>query len=152
MTKKQSAGLLLFRRNSGATEVFIVHPGGPFWKNKDAGSWSIPKGETGGDEDLLSAAIREFHEETGKNISGEFISLHPVKQKSGKIIHAFAIEHDLDASAIVSNAFEIEWPPKSGRMQHFPEIDKGDWFTLDEARKKINQAQVAFIDELEEKI
>ncbi|HVZ96353.1 MAG TPA: NUDIX domain-containing protein [Chitinophagaceae bacterium] len=152
MTKKHSAGLLAFKKNSGKTEVFLVHPGGPFWKNKDEGAWSIPKGEIEENEDILKAAIREFEEETGSPVSGEFILLRPVKQKSGKIIHAWAAEHDMDATKIVSNTFEMEWPPKSGKRQSFPEIDKGGWFSIAEARKKINGAQVEFLDELERKI
>jgi predicted NUDIX family NTP pyrophosphohydrolase len=145
---KQSAGILVFRRHT-RKEVFLVHPGGPFWMNKDLGSWSIPKGEINEKEDPLAAAIREFEEETGKKLSGQFIPLLPVKQKAGKIISAWMIEDDLDEEQIVSNHFTIEWPPKSGKMKSFPEIDKAAWFSLDEAKQKINPGQMAFIEAVE---
>lgn len=145
---KQSAGLLLYRRNKKKLEVLLVHPGGPFWKNKDAGAWSIPKGEFDGDEQALDAAKREFEEETGFCCSGEFLELSPVKMKSGKSIYAWALDKDIDAAAIKSNTFEMEWPPKSGKQQSFPEIDKAKWFSPAEAKQKINAAQSAFIDEL----
>ncbi len=151
MIKKQSAGLLLYRKNKNALEVFLVHPGGPFWKNKDEGSWSIPKGEFKEDEEPLRAAIREFSEETGKAISGRFLKLKPIAQKSGKRVFAWAIEKNIDAINIVSNHFEIEWPPRSGKFQNFPEVDKGAWFLMGEAKKKINIAQVSLLKELEEK-
>ncbi len=145
---KQSAGLLLYRQKKNLLEVFLVHPGGPFWAKKDLGSWSIPKGEFQQDEDPLLAAQREFHEETGFTISGEFKSLSSIKQKSGKIVYAWAIEGDIDQTKIKSNTFEMEWPPKSGKMKEFPEIDKADWFALAVAMEKINQGQVAFLDRL----
>lgn len=151
MTKKQSAGLLLYRRHKKSLEVFLVHPGGPFWKNKDEGSWSIPKGEFDENEDPLKAAIREFLEETGKSISGKFLKLNPVKQKSGKTVFAWAVEKNIDASNIVSNTFEMIWPPQSGKLQKFPEIDKASWFLINEAKKKINIAQAALLAELENK-
>lgn len=151
MTKKQSAGLLLYRRNKNVLEVFLVHPGGPFWENKDEGAWSIPKGEFEEDEDPLQAAIREFSEETGKVVSGKFLKLNPVKQKSGKNVLAWALETNIDATHIESNNFKIEWPPHSGKFQNFPEVDKGQWFLIDEAKKKINAAQVSLLTELEEK-
>ena len=152
MTSKQSAGILLFRENKAGLEVFLVHPGGPFWKNKDEGVWSIPKGELNEHEESLPAAIREFFEETGVLLSGEFIPLNPVRLKSGKKVFAWALEKDIDAENILSNNFEIEWPPKSGKMQSFPEVDRGEWFTVAQAKKKINDMQVAFINELENKI
>ena len=149
---KTSAGLLLYRFQNKELQVFLVHPGGPFYKNKDAGAWSIPKGEPGKDEDLLQAAKREFEEETGFNVSGKFIELTPIKQKSGKQVHVWALEKDVDAEKIKSNLFEIEWPPKSGKKQQFPEIDKAAWFSIKEAKEKINPAQVLLIDQLISKI
>ncbi|TSJ39765.1 NUDIX domain-containing protein [Mucilaginibacter corticis] len=145
----QSAGILLYRNNNARLEVFLVHPGGPFFKNKDEGAWSIPKGEFLDDEDPLLAARREFLEETGqKLVSDKFIALSPIRQKSGKTVVAWAVEGDIDPVAIVSNLFEIEWPPKSGKQASFPEVDRGGWFSFDEAKIKINPAQVALIDEL----
>jgi len=152
MIKKQSAGLLLYRKFKNSLEVFLVHPGGPFWKNKDDGSWSIPKGEFEENESPLQAAMREFLEETGKSVSGQFLKLNSIKQKSGKTVFAWAVEKNLDASDIISNTFEIEWPPRSGKVQKFPEIDKASWFSIDEAKTKINAAQVALLTELEVKI
>jgi predicted NUDIX family NTP pyrophosphohydrolase len=145
---KHSAGILLFRRTNVYPEVFLVHPGGPFWINKDKGAWSVPKGEFTGEEDPLAAAIREFKEETGLSVSGDFIELTPVKQKGSKIVHVFALEHDPDTSQLTSNTFTIEWPPKSGRMQQFPEVEKYAWFDLVTAREKINEAQGISLDEL----
>jgi len=150
MTKK-SAGILLYRFLQKKLQVMLVHPGGPFWKNKDEGAWSIPKGEFT-DEDPVMAARREFTEETGIEISGNFLELSAVKQKSGKLIFGFALEHDIDTSKIKSNSFEIEWPPKSGKKTSFPEIDRAAWFTPDEAKEKINPAQAAFVDELIQKL
>ncbi len=148
----QSAGILLYRNNGSQLEVFIVHPGGPFFKNKDAGAWSIPKGEFLPNEDLLLAAKREFEEETGQPITGDnFIKLSTVKLKSGKTVHAWAVEADIDAEKIVSNTFEMEWPPKSGKQASFAEIDRGGWFGVEDARKKLNPAQVALVDELVQK-
>jgi predicted NUDIX family NTP pyrophosphohydrolase len=146
---KQSAGVLLYRFRQAAPEVFLVHPGGPFWAKKDAGAWSIPKGEAAPGEDLLTRAQREFAEETGFAASGEFRPLAPVKQSGGKIVHAWAVEGDCDAAAIKSNSFDLEWPPRSGRVQAFPEIDRAQWFGLAAAREKINPAQRGLIDELE---
>jgi len=151
MTKKQSAGLLLYRRNKINLEVFLVHPGGPFWKNKDDGAWSIPKGEFAETEEPLQAAIREFSEETGKAVSGRFMKLKSVVQKSGKTVLAWAVEKNIDATHIVSNNFEMEWPPRSGKFQNFPEVDKGEWFLINEAKKKVNAVQVSLLTELEEK-
>lgn len=146
---KQSAGLLLYRNTNEAIEVFLVHPGGPFFAKKDESSWSIPKGEFNDDEDALTAAKREFEEETGKPIDGSFIKLQPIRQKSGKMVHAWAVESDLDHTNIVSNTFEIEWPPRSGKRKTFPEIDRAGWFTLHEAKEKLIPAQVKLLEELE---
>lgn len=146
---KISAGILVFRRNP-LKQVLLVHPGGPFWKNKDAGAWSIPKGEINVNEDMLSAAKREFEEETGIPITGIFKKLPSARQKAGKIIEAWMVETDLDSSKIVSNSFTIEWPPRSGKMVSFPEIDRAEWFTLDEAREKINPGQLTFIEAIEQ--
>lgn len=149
---KQSAGILLYRLIDNLPEIFLIHPGGPFWKNKDEGVWSIPKGEVADDEKALDAAIREFEEETGTKLSGEFIALTPVKQKSGKMVYAWALEGDTDASKIICNTFTMEWPPKSGKFQSFPEADKAEWFFINEAKQKINPSQAALIDELIQKI
>jgi predicted NUDIX family NTP pyrophosphohydrolase len=148
MVGKNSAGLLLYRIRETAIEVLLVHPGGPYWKNKDEGAWSIPKGEFLPEEDSLAAARREFFEETGVAIEGELRALKPVRQPGGKIVHAWAVEADLDPATIVSNTFEIEWPPRSGRLQSFPEIDRGGWFSLPEARRKILRGQVPLLEEL----
>jgi predicted NUDIX family NTP pyrophosphohydrolase len=145
---KQSAGILLYRKNKKQWEVLLVHPGGPFFKNKDDGAWSVPKGEFTDDENALDAAIREFEEETGFSCNGDFIALAPVKLKSGKTVYAWALEKDIDAAIIKSNDFEMEWPPKSGKRQRFPEVDRAAWFSPAEAKQKINASQVAFIDEL----
>jgi predicted NUDIX family NTP pyrophosphohydrolase len=145
----QSAGILLYRNNGNKLEFFIVHPGGPFFKNKDAGAWSIPKGEFLPDEAPLVAAKREFLEETGQPVKGEnFIKLSPIKLKSGKTVNAWAVEGDIDVEKVVSNTFEMEWPPKSGKRSSFAEIDRGGWFGIDEAKLKLNPAQVALIEEL----
>ena len=145
---KQSAGLLPFRRREGRLEVFLVHPGGPFWKNKDEGAWSIAKGEFDASENALAAARREFAEETGFTAEGAFIALKPVRQKSGKWIHAFAVEADFDTGRIISNTFALEWPPKSGRVMDVPEIDRAAWFGLAAARVKIIAAQRPLLGEL----
>jgi predicted NUDIX family NTP pyrophosphohydrolase len=150
--KKHSAGLLIYRRREARLEVFLVHPGGPFWQNKDAGAWSIPKGEYGPEDDPLAAARREFTEETGFQVEGDFIQLSPVIQTGGKVVHAWAVEGDLDPETIKSNTFTLEWPPKSGRRQEFPEVDRAGWFGVEEAKAKINQAQVGMITELEGKL
>jgi predicted NUDIX family NTP pyrophosphohydrolase len=150
-TSKTSAGILLYRRNR-IIEVLLAHPGGPFWKNKDLGAWSIPKGEIDENEDPLNAAKREFEEETGKKLNGKFVELTPVIQKNGKKVIAWAVEQDIDVRSIKSNLIEIEWPPKSGKKQSIPEIDKVEWFTLSEAKEKIIAAQAGFIEELISKI
>ena len=129
-------------------QVFLVHPGGPFFTKKDEGAWSVPKGELDEGEDALAAARREFEEETGCRAEGTFIPLSPVTQKNGKIVLAWAMEGDCDADAIRSNTFALEWPPKSGRVRDFPEVDRAGWFTVDEAKKKSNPAQAALVDEL----
>jgi predicted NUDIX family NTP pyrophosphohydrolase len=149
---KKSAGLLLYRFLKNQLQVFLIHPGGPFFRNKDAGSWSIPKGEFMADEAPVDAAKREFLEETGLKIDGNFIPLAPILQKGGKTVYAWAVECDVDHEKIVSNHFELEWPPKSGKTQTFPEVDKAAWFDIDTARIKINQAQIDLINELESKI
>jgi predicted NUDIX family NTP pyrophosphohydrolase len=151
-TAKLSAGILLYRMSKGGPEVFLVHPGGPFWAKRDLGSWSVPKGEVDGDEDLLAAAKREFHEETGTQIEGEFIELSPLRQPSGKVVRVWAVEGEIDASAITSNTFSMEWPPRSGASREFPEVDRAGWFTLAEAREKLLPGQRPFIDQLEQKI
>ncbi|MEO3403458.1 NUDIX domain-containing protein [Mucilaginibacter sp. CAU 1740] len=145
---KQSAGILLYRKTGEDLQVFLVHPGGPFFKNKDDGAWSIPKGEYEADEDPLDAAKREFEEETGKAIDGDFIALSPIKQKGGKIVLAWAVAGDIDPKNITSNTFEIEWPPRSGKKQAFAEVDRADWFDIATAKIKINAAQIALLDEL----
>ena len=129
-------------------QVFLVHPGGPFFKNKDEGSWSVPKGEYFPDEDSLTAAKREFQEETGHEITGNFTALNPIKQKGGKTVLAWAVEGNIDPEEIKSNTFEIEWPPRSGKKQTFNEIDRAEWFDMATAKIKINPAQAALIDEL----
>ncbi len=149
---KQSAGILLYRIKNKKPEIFLIHPGGPFWKNKDAGVWSIPKGEFADNEIALDAAIREFEEETGTKLSGNFIELSSVKLKSGKIVYAWALQGDIDASAIMCNTFSMEWPPKSGKFQSFPEADRGEWFSIEESKQKINPSQIPLIDELIKKI
>jgi len=143
---KRSAGILLYRKVNNHFQFFLVHPGGPFFKNKDLGVWSIPKGEYLDNEEALAAAKREFMEETGQPVDGDFIPLDPVTLKSGKIIHAWAVEGDINDENIVSNLFEMEWPPKSGKKQSFPEIDRAGWFDEDEARLKLSGAQAGLID------
>jgi predicted NUDIX family NTP pyrophosphohydrolase len=149
---KKSAGILLYRFHNNLTEVLLVHPGGPFWAKKDLGAWSIPKGEFGPEEDPLDAAKRELEEETGIKAEGYFIELTPVKQKSGKLVYAWALHKDIDPADIRSNSFEMEWPPKSGKKKSFPEIDKASWFNTDEARSKIIDGQAPLINELEAKL
>jgi predicted NUDIX family NTP pyrophosphohydrolase len=144
----RSAGILVYRRGEAGLEIFLVHPGGPFWAKKDLGAWSIPKGEFGEDEEPLAAALREFAEETGQTIAGDFVTLTPVRQKSRKVVHAFAIEGDVDAEALVSNEFEMEWPPRSGKIQRFPEVDRATWFSLAEAKQRIHAGQLPLLDEL----
>ncbi|MEO5643422.1 MAG: NUDIX domain-containing protein [Bacteroidia bacterium] len=147
-TKKQSAGIVLFRMDKKQVEIFLVHPGGPFFAKKDAGAWSIPKGEFTEEENPLAAAKREFFEETGQKAEGNFLPLTPIKQKGGKIVSAWAVEGDIDAETIQSNTFSIQWPPGSGRQKEFPEVDKAGWFSFSDAKEKINQSQAALLDEL----
>ena len=142
---KQSAGLLLYRLHGTAIEVFLVHPGGPFWAKKDAGAWSIPKGEFEAGEEPLAAARREFTEETGLVVSGPFAALGTVRQSGGKTIHAFVAEAEVDVAQIKSNTFKMEWPPRSGRLAEFPEIDRAAWFPLEVAAEKINAGQAEFL-------
>ena len=149
---KVSAGLLMYRETNGELEFLLAHPGGPFWKNKDRGAWTIPKGEIQEGEKPLVAAKREFEEEIGFKPEGNFLELQPIVQKSGKTVHAWAFAGDCDANCIRSNTFEMEWPPKSGRYQNFPEIDRACFFRFAEAKKKINPAQAAFLEELRRKL
>jgi predicted NUDIX family NTP pyrophosphohydrolase len=149
---KNSAGLLLYRNSAKSFEVFLVHPGGPFWSRRDEGSWSIPKGEFTEGENPLEAAKREFREETGLGVDGQFEELHPVSQPGGKTVYAWAVEGDLDVSAIRSNNFSIEWPPKSGKIENFPEVDRGAWFNFDLARRKMLKGQIALLDQLQQKL
>jgi len=144
----RSAGLLLFRRTPGGPEVFLVHPGGPFWAKKDLGVWTIPKGEYDDDEEPLEAARREFEEETSHRASGTFHPLTPVTQKSGKVVSAWAVEGAFDPALLRSNTFEMEWPPKSGHTRPFPEVDRGAWFDLEEAARRIRPEQRPFLDEI----
>jgi predicted NUDIX family NTP pyrophosphohydrolase len=148
VTTKQSAGLLMYRKRGEGIEILLVHPGGPFWAKKDIGSWSMPKGEFSQDEDALKAARREFEEETGFLPTGQFVRLGAIRQPSGKLIHAWAFEGDLDARKIKSNTFSVEWPPQSGKQQEFPEVDRAEWFTIETAREKIIKGQVEFLEEL----
>ncbi|MDB5026278.1 MAG: hypothetical protein JWP78_4033 [Mucilaginibacter sp.] len=145
---KQSAGILLYRFRDKQLQIFLVHPGGPFFRIKDDGSWSVPKGEFADEEDPLHAAKREFLEETGQIINGEFRPLEPITQKGGKKVYAWAVEGDIDHKTISSNLFELEWPPKSGKKQTFPEIDRAAWFDVETAKIKINPAQAGLIDRL----
>jgi predicted NUDIX family NTP pyrophosphohydrolase len=145
---KASAGLLMYRQRGGRLEVLLVHPGGPFWKNKHEGVWSIPKGEFGPQEEPLTAALREFKEETGLDAEGPFIELGTVRQRSGKTVHAWAFEGDCDPDALHSNSFAMEWPPRSGRQQEFPEVDRAAFYGLAEARQKITPGQLGLLDAL----
>ncbi len=152
MTKQNSAGILIYRVRAEALEVFLVHPGGPYWKNKDAGAWSIPKGEFGEGDDPLAAAEREFHEETGSRVTGEFVALTPLKQAGGKLVHAWAVRGNIDAASIASNSFSMEWPPRSGRQQEFPEVDRGEWFAIGAAKEKILKGQRGFLEQLQTRL
>lgn len=146
---KISAGLLMYRNRGGALEFLLVHPGGPFWKNKDAGAWTIPKGEVGEGEESLVAAIREFEEELGFKPSGPFRELTPIKQKGGKIVQAWAFEGDCEPGQIKSNTFKMEWPPRSGKEAEFPEVDRAEFFNFENAKEKINPAQVLLLEEVQ---
>ncbi|HXS68900.1 MAG TPA: NUDIX domain-containing protein [Candidatus Polarisedimenticolia bacterium] len=148
--QKVSAGLLMYRVRAGELEFLLAHPGGPFWKNRDAGAWTIPKGEIQSGEDPLTAARREFQEEIGLKPDGKFIQLKPITQKGGKLVHAWAFEGECDTACIRSNTFQMEWPPRSGKFTTCPEVDRACFFGMTEAKQKINQAQVAFLEELSE--
>ncbi|MEP6946642.1 MAG: NUDIX domain-containing protein [Acidobacteriota bacterium] len=152
MASRFSAGILMYRFRGGVAEVLIVHPGGPFWARKDLGAWSIPKGEFLPGDGPLETAKREFREETGSDVSGDFIQLVPVLQTGGKLVHAFAVEGDFDPATLVSNTFEMEWPPRSGRMKELPEVDRAEWCDFATAREKLNAAQATLIDQLEQLI
>ena len=145
---KKSAGILVYHKNKEEYEVLLVHPGGPFWAKKDLNSWSIPKGEFEDDEEPLGAAKREFEEETGFKIEGEFIEQPPVKQPSGKLIYSWAVEGDIDASKVKSNLFKMEWPPRSGAFKEFPEIDRAEWFSFVTAEQKIVYGQIPILENL----
>jgi predicted NUDIX family NTP pyrophosphohydrolase len=146
---KTSSGLLMYRLRGGTPEMLLVHPGGPFWRNKDEGAWTIPKGEVADGEDLLSAAKREFEEELGVRAAGDFAKLTAVKQKGGKTVYAWAFEGDLDTTAVRSNTFTMEWPPRSGKQAEFPEVDRAAFFDIKTAKAKINAAQVPLLVEVE---
>ncbi len=146
--QNKSAGLLLFRETPEGVEVLLVHPGGPYWAKKDDGAWSIPKGEFSDDEEPLAAARREFEEEMGRPVDGDFLPLEPLKQPSGKRVLAWAVAADFDPSALQSNTFSMEWPPKSGRQQQFPEVDRAGWFDIHAAKQKILKGQAPFLDQL----
>ena len=149
---KASAGILLYRRGRRGVEVLLAHPGGPFWARRDLGAWTIPKGAIDEGEEPLAAARREFREETGSAIEGDALALTPVKQRGGKLVHAWAVEGDFDCAALRSNLFEMEWPPRSGRIAQFPEIDRAQWFTLEEAAARILPGQAPLLDELAARI
>jgi len=143
---KHSAGILMYRKRKSGIEFFLVHPGGPFWKNKDDGAWTIPKGAVEPGEDPLAAALREFEEETGFRVSGDFVALGSFKQPGGKQVEAFAVQGDCEPAKLISNDFEMEWPRRSGRTQRFPEVDRGGWFTEEEARDKLLIGQRPMLD------
>lgn len=145
---KQSAGILMYRRHNDRVEVFLVHPGGPFWAKKDVGAWSIPKGEISREEEPLETAKREFREETGIAVNGEFVPLPPVKQPGGKVVHAWLLEGDCDADDIQSNTFTMQWPPRSGQTREFPEVDRAGWFSLSAAKEKMLKGQRPLLDEI----
>lgn len=147
-----SAGLLLYKLAAGELQVLLVHPGGPFFRNKDAGAWTIPKGEVQESEDLFATARREFAEETGLTPTGEFLALTPIKQKGGKVVHAWAVAGNFNPADLKSNTFQLEWPPKSGKFAAFPEVDRAAWFTLAQAKEKINAAQLSLVEELAAKL
>jgi len=147
-TKKLSAGILIYRRDGEALSVLLAHPGGPIFRRRDAGAWTIPKGEIEEGEEPLVAARRELGEETGFSVEGPFVDLGTVKQKSGKIVHGFAVEATVDPTKLTSSTFRMEWPPRTGKFEEFPEVDRADYFTIDKAREKLNLAQAEFLDRL----
>jgi predicted NUDIX family NTP pyrophosphohydrolase len=150
-TGRTSAGILLWRRRDGRLEVLLAHPGGPLWAKKDHGHWTIPKGEVEPGEEWTAVARREFAEETGHPLpEGDLVELGEIRQKSGKLVLGYGVQGDLDAATAVSNTYDMEWPPRSGRIQVFPEIDRVEWFGMDEARTRLKAAQVPFLDRLEE--
>jgi predicted NUDIX family NTP pyrophosphohydrolase len=149
---KRSAGLLMYRGSNGSLEVFLIHPGGPYWAKKDKGAWAVPKGEYDKEEDPLAAAVREFREETGFTVAGEFIPLGSIRQNSGKIVAVWAVEGDCDPAHLVSNRCQIEWPPRSGRLMEIPEVDQGRWFTIPEARESIRRDQEPLLNRLLESL
>lgn len=149
---KRSVGIVLYRRGLRGLEFLLVHPGGPFWAGKDLGAWSIPKGEPESGEDPLEAALREFEEEVGVRLEGDPVALTPVRQRGGKVVEAWGMEGDLDPALVESNTFSLEWPPRSGRMREFPEVDRAAWFSLAEAGSRINPAQLPLLEELTEKL
>jgi predicted NUDIX family NTP pyrophosphohydrolase len=149
---KLSAGILLYRRREGELDVLLAHPGGPYWRSKDSGAWMVPKGEVAAEEDAMGCALREFEEELGVRPSGDPWPLCKVRQKGGKWVEAFALEGDLDAATIVSNSFDLEWPPRSGRMRAYPEVDRAAWFSIAKAKAMILASQAPILDALEEKL
>ena len=149
---KVSAGLVMYRVQAGKVEMLLVHPGGPFWAKKDEGAWFIPKGEIAAGEEALATAKREFEEETGIRRAGNFISLGSIRHKSGKVVHAWAFEGSCDPSAVRSNTFSIEWPPRSGKKREFPEVDRAGWFTLEAARSKIQRDEFELLERLQERL
>src|SRR5215475_742521 len=150
MPGKLSAGLLLYRFEQGSLQVFLVHPGGPFFAHKDEGAWSIPKGEYQEGDDPLATAKREFHEETGSDVTGSFHALLPLTQPNGKVVSAWAVESDIDETTVKSNTFSLEWPPRSGKIQECPEVDRGAWFDVPTARTKLQPGQRGFLDQLQQ--
>jgi predicted NUDIX family NTP pyrophosphohydrolase len=152
LVPKKSAGLLLYRDGESGVEVLLVHPGGPFWAKKDDGAWSIPKGEFGDEEEPLEAAVRECEEEMGTVVTGDFVALEPIRQPSGKVVYAWAVRSEFDPATLRSNSFSMEWPPRSGRQQEFPEVDRAAWLTLAEAKRKITKGQVPLLDQLAAKL
>lgn len=149
---RKSAGILLYRKKGQKHQILLVHPGGPFWAHKDEHAWSVPKGIPEKGEDLLQTAKREFKEETGFEVEGDFMPLNPAKYPNGKMVYAYALQDEIDEQQVKSNTIDIEWPPNSGKTINIPEVDKARWFSLDEAKRKIHKGQVAIIENLEKKL